>query len=84
VLHHHERLDGTGYPAGLSGAEIPLEARIVHVADAFEAMTSDRPYRRGMPEQAAIDELRRHAGSQIDGACVEALVASLGRLSFAA
>jgi HD-GYP domain-containing protein (c-di-GMP phosphodiesterase class II) len=77
VLHHHERVDGTGYPRGLRGDGIPLESRIIHVADAFEAMTSDRPYRRGMPEAAAIEELRRHAGTQFDRACVDALVAAL-------
>jgi HD-GYP domain-containing protein (c-di-GMP phosphodiesterase class II) len=77
VLHHHERLDGRGYPSGLAGAAIPLESRIIHVADAFEAMTSDRPYRRGMPEEDAVAELRRHAGTQFDPACVEALLAGL-------
>ncbi len=77
VLHHHERLDGGGYPNGLAGDEIPLESRIIHVADAFEAMTSDRPYRRGMPEQAAVTELRTHTGTQFDPACVEALLRGL-------
>jgi diguanylate cyclase (GGDEF)-like protein len=78
VLHHHERMDGAGYPSGLSGSDIPLEARIIHVADAFEAMTSDRPYRRGMPEQAALDELQRHTGTQFDPECVSALLRALG------
>lgn len=78
VLHHHERLDGRGYPGGLVGDEIPLESRIIHVADAFEAMTSDRPYRRGMPEEVALAELRRHTGTQFDPQCVEALLAGLG------
>jgi diguanylate cyclase (GGDEF)-like protein len=77
VLHHHERIDGGGYPHGLRGDRIPLESRIIHVADAFEAMTSDRPYRRGMPEIDAIAELRRHAGTQFDPVCVDALVAAL-------
>ena len=77
VLHHHERIDGGGYPHGLRGDRIPLESRIIHVADAFEAMTSDRPYRQGMPEDAAIEELRRHAGTQFDPMCVDALVAVL-------
>jgi len=77
VLHHHERLDGGGYPGGLVGDEIPLESRIIHVADAFEAMTSDRPYRRGIPEQEALDELHRHTGTQFDPTCVAALQSGL-------
>jgi diguanylate cyclase (GGDEF)-like protein len=63
---HHERLDGRGYPQGLHGAEIPIEARIIFVADSFEAMTSDRPYRRGMPVPDAVAELQRCAGTQFD------------------
>lgn len=66
VRHHHERHDGTGYPDGLAGEEIPLGARIISVADAYEAMISDRPYRRAMTVKAATDELRRCAGSQFD------------------
>ena len=77
VLHHHERIDGDGYPGGLVGDEIPLESRVIHVADAFEAMTSDRPYRRGMPEHEALAELRRHADTQFDPACVDALLRGL-------
>lgn len=73
VLRHHERPDGNGYPDGLSGAEIPLESRIILVADAFEAMTADRPYRAGVVAQEALAELQRGAGSQFDPACVEAL-----------
>ena len=73
ILHHHERVDGTGYPDGLKGDEVPLESRIILVADAFEAMTSDRPYRKGRPEAEAFEELERHAGSQFDPACVGAL-----------
>jgi diguanylate cyclase (GGDEF)-like protein len=73
VLHHHERPDGGGYPDGLSGDEIPLESRIILVADAFEAMISDRPYRRGRPEAEALDELDRFAGTQFDPECVNAL-----------
>lgn len=78
VLHHHERLDGGGYPGGLVGDSIPLESRIIHVADAFEAMTSDRPYRRGMPQEDALAELRRHTGTQFDPDCVRALLSGLG------
>lgn len=72
VRAHHERYDGAGYPDGLAGEAIPLEARIVFVADAFEAMTSDRPYRSGMSATAAVDELRRCAGTQFDPAVVAA------------
>src|SRR5262245_60368654 len=64
VLAHHERPDGTGYPAGLSGAAIPIGSRIIMTVAAFDAMTSDRPYRRGMAPEAALDELLRNAGSQ--------------------
>ncbi|HXY84041.1 MAG TPA: diguanylate cyclase [Gaiellaceae bacterium] len=73
VLHHHEHWDGSGYPNGLSGIEIPLGARIILVADAFEAITADRPYRRAQSEDAALTELRSAAGSQFDPNVVEAL-----------
>jgi len=71
VRHHHERLDGRGYPDGLAGEAIPLESRIIFVADSFEAMTSDRPYRAGMTVAAALTELRACAGSQFDPRVVE-------------
>ncbi|MBI5104052.1 MAG: diguanylate cyclase [Solirubrobacterales bacterium] len=74
VRHHHERMDGRGYPDGLAGEAIELEARIIFVADAFEAMTSDRPYRRGLPVDVAAEELRRCAGSQFDPRVVDALL----------
>jgi diguanylate cyclase (GGDEF)-like protein len=73
VLHHHERWDGGGYPDGLRGTEIPVESRILAVADAFEAMTGTRPYQRDMPVADALVELERHAGAQFDRRCVEAL-----------
>jgi putative nucleotidyltransferase with HDIG domain len=73
VRHHHERWDGTGYPHRLRGEAIPLESRIVLVADALDAMTSDRPYRAAMPLATALSEIRRSAGSQLDPRCVEAL-----------
>ena len=66
VLHHHERWDGRGYPSGSAGTEIPIEARVLAVADAFDAMTSDRPYRRALTHGKAISELERCAGTQFD------------------
>jgi diguanylate cyclase (GGDEF)-like protein/putative nucleotidyltransferase with HDIG domain len=66
VLRHHERWDGTGYPSGKAGEEIPLEARVLAVADAFDAMTSDRPYRRALTRGEALAEVERCAGSQFD------------------
>ncbi|MBC7218435.1 MAG: HD domain-containing protein [Candidatus Caldatribacterium sp.] len=75
VRHHHERFDGTGYPDGLRGEEIPLEARILAVVDAFEAMTSDRPYRRAMSVDEALEELKRFSGTQFDPEVVRVMVA---------
>jgi HD-GYP domain-containing protein (c-di-GMP phosphodiesterase class II) len=66
VLHHHEMWDGGGYPAGLKGEHIPLGARIVAVTDAFDAMTTDRCYRKGMPAERALGNLERFAGTQFD------------------
>jgi HD-GYP domain-containing protein (c-di-GMP phosphodiesterase class II) len=66
VLFHHERWDGDGYPTGLGGTEIPVGARVLAVVDAFDAMTSDRPYRRALPVEAAVDEVERCAGGQFD------------------
>ena len=66
ILHHHERFAGHGYPYGLRANEIPLGARIVAIADAYDAMTNDRPYKRAMSHDAAIAELRQHAGTQFD------------------
>ena len=77
---HHERPDGLGYPYGLRGADIPLAARIVHVADAFDAITSARAYRSGRIPVEAIAELRRCVGTDFDGPSVEALIAALPRL----
>ena len=79
VLHHHERLDGTGYPYGLSGGRIPEVARIVAVADAFDAMTSTRSYRPARPAEAALTELHRCAGTQFDPIMVAALDRVLAR-----
>jgi diguanylate cyclase (GGDEF)-like protein len=73
ILHHHERVDGGGYPDGLAGEQIPLESRIILVADAFEAITADRPYRMHRSADAAMVELERNAGTQFDPDCVAAL-----------
>jgi HD-GYP domain-containing protein (c-di-GMP phosphodiesterase class II) len=75
----HERYDGTGYPDGLAGEQIPLIARIVYCCDAYNAMTSDRAYRAAMPRDEAVAELRRGAGTQFDPSVVEALVAVVER-----
>lgn len=74
VVAHHERFDGKGYPDGLSGKDIPLGARIFAVADAFDAMTSDRPYRKALPWEEAREEIIRHSGDQFDPAVVEAFL----------
>jgi putative nucleotidyltransferase with HDIG domain len=76
VRSHHERLDGRGFPDGLRGERIPVEARIVAVADAFDAMTTRRPYREARPPEQAMTELRRVAGTQLDPEAVEAFVAA--------
>jgi hypothetical protein len=84
VLTHHERWDGRGYPAGLAGEQIPLATRLFAVADSLDAMTSDRPYRRGISLEDAIAEVVRHSGTQFDPAAVDALLgldrAVVGRL----
>lgn len=74
VLRHHERYDGSGYPGHLKGDEIPLEARIIAVADAYDAMTSDRPYRKAMDHQTARGEIEKASGRQFDPAVVEAFL----------
>jgi putative nucleotidyltransferase with HDIG domain len=82
VMHHHERVDGKGYPGRLIADEIPLGARIIAVADTFDAMTTDRPYRRALPLEVALIELQRHAGTQLDAAIVARFVeiARAGRI----
>ncbi|WP_405449501.1 HD-GYP domain-containing protein [Streptomyces erythrochromogenes] len=79
ILHHHERVDGTGYPYGLTGEQIPVLARVVAVADAFDAMTSTRSYSRARPVPTALAELERCAGAQFDPAMVRALTHAIGR-----
>jgi HD-GYP domain-containing protein (c-di-GMP phosphodiesterase class II) len=74
IYHHHERYDGKGYPEGKAGEKIPLGARILAVADAFDAMTSDRSYREAMKEKDAVRELCNHSGSQFDPIVVETFV----------
>lgn len=78
VLHHHERYDGTGYPHGLRGEEIPLGARIVAVADAYHAMVHERPYKSALSHTQALAELRRHASTQFDPTVVEVFSAVFG------
>jgi HD-GYP domain-containing protein (c-di-GMP phosphodiesterase class II) len=77
IMHHHERLDGLGYPMGLQGLEIPEFARAIAVADAFDSMTTTRSYRGARSAEEAIEELRRCAGSQFDPVMVEALIAAI-------
>ena len=87
VLYHHERWDGHGYPSGKAGEEIPLEARVLAVADAFDAMTSDRPYRRALSREEALTEVERCSGTQFDPEIVQvflALFAEVERLPAAA
>ncbi len=81
VLHHHERFDGSGYPYGLKGLAIPIEARIIAVADAFDAMTSERPFRSALLMREALDELYSNAGAQFDPRVVEAFLNVLDDIS---
>jgi HD-GYP domain-containing protein (c-di-GMP phosphodiesterase class II) len=74
ILKHHERWDGLGYPFGLQGREIPLECRILAIADAFDVMTSDRPYQNAISPSEAVEELRRCSGTQFDPDLVEEFI----------
>ena len=77
VYYHHERFDGNGYSTGLSGVMIPLESRILCITDAFDAMTTDRPYRKAMSRAQAVDELTKHSGTQFDPQLVDIFVDAL-------
>ena len=79
VRHHHEHWDGSGYPEGLRGTQIPLGARIVLAVDAYDAMTSDRSYRKAMSHEQACRELRANAGTQFDPEVIEAVLVVLSR-----
>jgi HD-GYP domain-containing protein (c-di-GMP phosphodiesterase class II) len=78
ILHHHERIDGGGYPGGLAGSDIPLEARVVAVADVWDALTSDRAYRKGWSPEMALAHIRDGAGTHFDPQVVDALVRLVG------
>ena len=84
ISAHHERWDGAGYPRGLAGEEIPLPARIFSVVDSFDAMTNDRPYRRALPIDEALAEIRSGAGTQFDPEIVQAFVPLVEQLDAAA
>lgn len=77
VMHHHERYDGNGYPAGLKGAEIPIGARVLSIADLFDAMTSSRPHKTRITTEEAIEEIRRVAGTQVDPELADAFIGLL-------
>jgi HD-GYP domain-containing protein (c-di-GMP phosphodiesterase class II) len=80
MLYHHERFDGSGYPFGLEGEAIPLEARIFAAVDAYDAMTSDRPYRKAMSPEKALEDIRRNSGTQFDPRVVEAFTSVIARM----
>jgi len=79
VKHHHEQVDGKGYPDGLRGEEIPILAKIVAVADTYDAMTTNRPYRKAMEKDAAVEELKRCSGTQLDKDVVQAFIQAYQR-----
>jgi HD-GYP domain-containing protein (c-di-GMP phosphodiesterase class II) len=74
IRHHHERYDGSGYPDGIKGEDIPIIAAIIAVADTFDAMTSDRPYRQGHPKDHALHEIRMYSGIRFNPRVVDAMV----------
>jgi HD-GYP domain-containing protein (c-di-GMP phosphodiesterase class II) len=79
IRHHHEHYDGTGYPAGLKEEGIPMVGRIIAVADAYDAMTTNRPYRVKLEHHEALVELKENAGSQFDPIVVDAFISAVGR-----
>jgi HD-GYP domain-containing protein (c-di-GMP phosphodiesterase class II) len=81
VLHHHEMFDGSGYPEGRAGEDIPLGARIVAIADAYDTITSDRTYKKARPVQAALSEIDRCSGAQFDPQLVRVFLAAMRDLS---
>lgn len=83
VRHHHERFDGTGYPSGLKGHDIPLESRLIFIADTFDAMTSSRPYRRATSTEKTLLELEKHAGTQFDPQLVQVALKASAQLEAA-
>jgi putative nucleotidyltransferase with HDIG domain len=74
VRHHHENFDGSGYPSELKGSDIPLKARIVKIADAWDAMTTDRPYRKALSREAALEQLKQYSGTQFDPELVNVFI----------
>lgn len=81
ISAHHERWDGKGYPKGLQGEEIPFEARIIAVADAYDAMTSDRPYRKAFSKEDAVNEMIKNAGTQFDPEIVQVFLEKVLNIS---
>ena len=74
IRHHHENYDGSGYPSGLKGTAIPLKARIVKISDAWDAMTSDRPYRKALSQSKALEQLTQYSGIQFDPELVDVFI----------
>jgi len=80
VRHHHEKYDGSGYPDGLKGEEIPIEASILMIADSYDAMTTDRPYRKALTKEMAIEELRKYSGTQFDPRLVDVFINMINKM----
>ena len=80
ALNHHEKFNGSGYPSGLAGEEIPLFSRIVAVADVFDSLTSERPYKRAWTVDASVDQLCRDRGTHFDPQCIDAFLKDMPRI----